>query len=74
MKYLKLMALYVGVFLASCDKTAEITKISSDSIELKGELTRMQATAFQYGTHLLTNETGRFALKSSTVTLDAFSN
>lgn len=75
MKTLLSIALLTAVLLGACTnrkKTAlQPTQIQ---MELKGVLSKQGITTYQYGTHVLTQDSTIYALKSTAVNLDKYIN
>jgi len=69
MKYLIFILTFVIFFTLSCSKDIEFR-----SIKLSGVLNVQSASTYQYGTHILTDNSGNltYALRSKTETLDKY--
>jgi hypothetical protein len=67
MKYLKILFAFIILLTLSCDKDTE-----SGSIKAIGVVKASGASTFQYGTHILTDNSGNmlYALRSKSVNLD----
>jgi hypothetical protein len=71
MKMKKIIILMVlGSFFLAC-KTIQ-PSVNTHVVDLSGVLQKPGMTTYQYGTHVLTSEGKRYALKSGTVNLDNY--
>ncbi len=69
---MRTLFILIVTVLLSCSKenTADIAK-ETYPFQFKGLLKKQGVTTYQYGTHTITGEGKTFALKSSTINLDA---
>ena len=75
MKTLLSIALSTAVLFSACANHKKTALQSTQvQMELKGMLRKQGITTYQYGTHVLTQDSTTYALKSTAVNLDKYIN
>jgi len=63
---------FFGASLLSCNKTKSKSSKVTYPFEFYGSLKQQTITAYQYGTHIISNGDQTYALKSNTINLDNY--